>query len=41
MMTLKAHALSLPSYGFYPVSTANHPQLPNIEAFSAWMRSVV
>jgi len=38
---VKAHALSLPGYGFYLVSLANHPQLPNIEAFSAWMRSVV
>jgi LysR family glycine cleavage system transcriptional activator len=38
---VKAHALSLPGYGFYFVSVPNHPQQPNIEAFSAWMRSVV
>lgn len=38
---VKAHALSLPGYGFYLVSVPNHPQRPNIEAFSAWMRSVV
>lgn len=37
---VKAHALSLPGYGFYLVSVLNHPQPPNIEAFSAWMRSV-
>lgn len=38
---VKAHALSLPGYGFYLVSVPSHPQRPNIEAFSAWMRSVV
>lgn len=38
---VKAHAFSLPGYGFYLVSVPNHPQQPNIEAFSAWMRSVV
>lgn len=38
---VKAHALSLPGYGFYLVSVPNHPQQLNIEAFSAWMRSVV
>ena len=38
---VKAHALALPGYGFYLVSVPNHPQRPNIEAFSAWMRSVV
>jgi LysR family transcriptional regulator, glycine cleavage system transcriptional activator len=38
---VKAHALSLPGYGFYLVSVPNHPQRSNIEAFSAWMRSVV
>jgi LysR family glycine cleavage system transcriptional activator len=38
---IRAHALSLPGYGFYLVSVSNHPQRPNIEAFSAWMRSVV
>ena len=37
---VKAHSLSLPGYGFYLVSVPNHPQRPNIEAFSAWMRSV-
>ncbi len=38
---VKAHALSLPGYGFYLVSVPNHPQQPNIDAFSVWMRSVV
>jgi LysR family transcriptional regulator, glycine cleavage system transcriptional activator len=38
---VKAHALSLPGYGFYLVSVPDHPQRPNIEAFSAWMRSMV
>jgi LysR family transcriptional regulator, glycine cleavage system transcriptional activator len=38
---VKAHALSLPGYGFYLVSVPQNPQRPNIEAFSAWMRSVV
>ena len=38
---VKAHALSLPGYGFYLVSVPSHPQRPNIEAFSAWMRSMV
>jgi len=38
---VKAHALSLPGYGFYLVSVPGHAQRPNIEAFSAWMRSVV
>jgi LysR family glycine cleavage system transcriptional activator len=38
---VKAHALSLPGYGFYLVSVPSHPQRPNIEAFSAWMRSVM
>ena len=37
---VKAHALSLPGYGFYLVSVPHHPQRPNIEAFSTWMRSV-
>lgn len=36
---VKAHALSLPGYGFYFISVP--PQQPHIEAFSAWMRSVV
>jgi LysR family glycine cleavage system transcriptional activator len=38
---VKAHALSLPGYGFYLVSVPHHPQRPIIEAFSVWMRSVV
>jgi LysR family transcriptional regulator, glycine cleavage system transcriptional activator len=38
---VKAHALSLAGYGFYLVSVPQNPQRPNIEAFSAWMRSVV
>jgi LysR family glycine cleavage system transcriptional activator len=38
---VKAHPLSLPGYGFYLVSVPDHPQGPNIEAFSAWMRSLV
>jgi LysR family glycine cleavage system transcriptional activator len=38
---VKAHALCLPGYGFYLVSVPSHPQRPNIEAFSAWMRSMV
>jgi LysR family glycine cleavage system transcriptional activator len=38
---VKAHDLSLPGYGFYVVYVPNHPQQPHIEAFSAWMRSVL
>jgi LysR family glycine cleavage system transcriptional activator len=38
---VKAHDLSLPGYGFYLVYLPNHPQRSNIEAFSAWMRSMV
>lgn len=38
---VKAHDLSLPGYGFYLVHVLNHPQQPNIEAFSAWMRSMM
>jgi LysR family transcriptional regulator, glycine cleavage system transcriptional activator len=37
---VKAHDLSLPGYGFYLVCVPDHPQQPNIEAFSAWIRSV-
>jgi LysR family glycine cleavage system transcriptional activator len=37
---VKAHTLSLPGYGFYLVSIPSHPQQSNIEAFSAWMKSV-
>jgi len=39
--TLVKAPLSLPGYGFYLASVPSHPQRPNIEAFSAWMRSVV
>jgi LysR family glycine cleavage system transcriptional activator len=35
---VRAHSLSLPGYGFYLVSLANHPRQPMIDAFSAWMR---
>jgi LysR family transcriptional regulator, glycine cleavage system transcriptional activator len=38
---IKAHDLSLPGYGFYLVHVPNHPQQPNIEAFSTWMRSTM
>jgi LysR family glycine cleavage system transcriptional activator len=38
---VKAHDLSLPGYGFYLVHVANHPRQAHIEAFSAWMRSMV
>jgi LysR family glycine cleavage system transcriptional activator len=38
---VKAHDLSLPGYGFYLVHVPNHARQPHIEAFSAWMRSVV
>jgi LysR family glycine cleavage system transcriptional activator len=38
---VKAHELSLPGYGFYLVYVPNHSRQPSIEAFSAWMRSVV
>jgi LysR family glycine cleavage system transcriptional activator len=38
---VKAHALSLPGYGFYLVSLPDHPRAPDIGAFSTWMRSVV
>jgi LysR family glycine cleavage system transcriptional activator len=37
---VKAHDLCLPGYGFYLVYVPDHPQQPNIEAFSAWIRSV-
>jgi LysR family glycine cleavage system transcriptional activator len=37
---VKAHDLSLPGYGFYVVHVPNHPEQPNIEAFSSWLRSV-
>ena len=35
---VRAHDLSLPGYGFYLVHMPNHPRLPTIEAFLAWMR---
>jgi LysR family transcriptional regulator, glycine cleavage system transcriptional activator len=38
---VKAHALSLPGYGFYLVSLAHHPRQAVVEAFSVWMRSTV
>ena len=38
---VKAHALSLPGYGFYVVSVPSHSQRPDIDAFSAWMRTMV
>ncbi|MGH6885357.1 MAG: LysR substrate-binding domain-containing protein, partial [Geminicoccales bacterium] len=38
---VKAHDLSLPGYGFYLVHLPDHPRQPIIEAFSAWIRSVV
>ena len=37
---VKAHDLSLPGYGFYVVHVPNHPEQPNIETFSAWLRLV-
>ncbi|WP_352724477.1 LysR substrate-binding domain-containing protein [Mesorhizobium sp. M0500] len=38
---VKAHDLCLPGYGFYLACVANHPRQAHIEAFSAWMRSIV
>ena len=38
---VKAHDLSLPGYGFYLVHMPDHPRLPAIAAFCAWMRSLV
>ena len=37
---VKAHALSIPGYGFYFISVPPQQQ-SHVEAFSAWMRSVV
>ena len=37
---VKAHDLSLPGYGFYVTYLPNHPRQLQIEAFSAWMRTV-
>jgi LysR family glycine cleavage system transcriptional activator len=39
-LLVKAHALSLPGYGFYLVSMAHSPRMPAIEAFSTWMRAL-
>jgi LysR family glycine cleavage system transcriptional activator len=36
---VKAHNLPLPGYGFYLAYVPSHPRQPNIEAFTAWMRS--
>jgi LysR family transcriptional regulator, glycine cleavage system transcriptional activator len=38
---VKAHALSLPGYGFYLVSLPDHSRGSDVEGFSTWMRSVV
>lgn len=38
---IKAHPLSLPGYGFYVVSMSTSPRAAIIEAFSAWMRTVI
>ena len=40
-MLVKAHDLSLPGYGFYLMHMPDHPRLPAIAAFCAWMRSLV
>lgn len=37
---VKAHELSLPGYGFYLTHLPDHPRLPLIVAFAAWLRSV-
>ncbi|MGM0562275.1 MAG: LysR substrate-binding domain-containing protein [Pseudomonadota bacterium] len=37
---VKAHDLSLPGFGYYLVHTPEHPRLPAISAFAAWMRSM-
>lgn len=37
---VKAHPLGLPGYGFYLVPAPDHLRQPDIEAFSAWMKSV-
>ena len=34
---VKAHPLSLPGYGFYLVTIAQHVRHADIEAFAAWM----
>ena len=38
---VKAHDLPLPGYGFYLLCAPHHPRQPSIEAFSAWMRSMM
>jgi len=38
---VKAHAFSLPGYGFYLVHLRNHPREPPIRALSAWVRSAL
>ncbi|MBD9667189.1 LysR family transcriptional regulator [Variovorax beijingensis] len=38
---VKAHPLALPGYGFYVVSTPHSPRAGAIEAFLAWIRSVI
>jgi LysR family glycine cleavage system transcriptional activator len=38
---VKAHDLALSGYGFYLVHMPDHPRLPAIAAFCAWMRSLV
>lgn len=37
----RAHALSLPGYGFYLVYLPQHPREPLIRAFAAWIKSVL
>lgn len=36
---VRAHELSMPGYGFYLVHLPDHPRLPVVEAFLAWMQS--
>ncbi|KAA3452652.1 LysR family transcriptional regulator [Mesorhizobium sp. SARCC-RB16n] len=38
---VKAHGLSLPGYGFYLAYVPDHPLRAHVEAFAAWMRSIV
>lgn len=38
---VKAHALSLPGYGFYVVSMPHGSRSATVEMFSAWMRSAI
>ena len=39
-LLVKAHPLSLPGYGFYLVCMAHSPRMPDIAAFSVWMRAL-